>query len=654
MLYSIYFDVAALALLMFLIFSAAYREMIFGLANRIFLLILILGFVSTALDVVLAVPTIPKLISLTLANVHYSVMAAILPSITMLIMTQARMRRIFTVPAQLAFVGPYLLFLLAVWVINPILEWDYAVEGKYLFGGFLGWSLIITAFVYLIYSACIMFKYSKNIEKNILINMIAILPTVGVALWLEWLARDVALFAFIFSINALVYTESVRRPEATVDIETGLNKLDVFMREMKLTLLSRQKATAFIIKIENYNRLRSNLSTEGTIRLSRAIADGMRDTLRVTGRFIETYYLEQGMFAFTLTEGRRDKLEFLIRNAEKCVFAKLEKVQRLSVVPSFYTCIVDFPEDIGDYHSIMPFLRAFEEIVPRAGKIFRLSELKNKGDAGLYMNIGSILQRAIARGEISVYFTPIFSEPRQCIAAAEAECMLMDQRYGSIDPKLCLVTAEATGCAEKLMDIVFDNVCRFIASASFKEAKLEFVTVKLSVKCLADQYACDNFLRQVKKYGIKPENIVFEITETAAEDDWNEVLAQVRLLRFSGFGIALNDYGQSNSNIKRLLAFPLTHVKIDGALMRSAEREVPLSSSDGTNFLSPWEVIMNSTVEMMEKLRLRIIADGVDDAQSVLHASEMGCEYMQGLNFGYPMAQNAFFRKLEENSQETD
>ena len=648
MLYNIFYDVAAFVIFALLIFSAVYREMIYGLANRVFLGILNLALVSTLLDALLALKNMPELIAYTLNNIHLTVMAAMLPTYVLLVMAQARLRERMNPSMQAFFCAPYAVFVITVWLINPLLQWSYESVDRHFMGGILGGVLFAMAMLYLIMAVYVLIQNYKNVEKNAFFNIILAIPLIFLSIWVERIFPDHALMAFVFAINAMIYAESVQRPEAVLDIETGLSKLDVFMREMKITLLSRQKVSVFILKIENYNRLAAMMGTEVAMKLKRTIADGMRDTLKATGGLIDIYYLDYGMFAFTLSESRREKLEFLIDNSEKCIYDRLEKVQRLTSAPAFYTCVLNLPEDIGDYHAIMPFLRAFEEILPRAGKVYRMSELKERGNAGLYMNIGNILQRALSKNEVSVYFTPIYSEAKHRIAGAEAENMLIDPRYGAISPRLCMITAENTGCADKLMQVTFDGVCRFIASASFKEAGLEFVTMKLSVKSLMDQYLCDSLLRQIKRYGIEPENIVFEITETAEVEDWNELLAQVQLLRFSGFGISLNDYGQSNSNIKRLLAFPLTHIKIDGGLMRSVEREVPLSSSDGTNFLSPWEVIMHSTVDMMCQLRLRVIADGVDDVQSVLHATEMGCEYMQGTNFGVPMAPNAFFRKIEE------
>lgn len=655
MLSDLAYDFAALAVDIQIIIAVTSRRMTTGFHNRAFLSILCVNIATAILSIALNLVQGSALSQFVLENLLITVQQAIMPLFAIFIIGITERREAFKTHLKWLFSLPYILLLIMVWIINPINGALYTLLiGTFTIGP---WNavLVMPYLIYLGISTFYLVKYRNSVEDRVLFSMTFLVPVVAIFSIIQQLHPGINLQCFILACVCLFYNITIQRPETIIDVESGLNRLSVFMSVMKRALLGRRRITLHLLKIEHYNQLNSSLTVDFQLTLLRTIAEAMREAIHECGcsREVELFYLNKGLFAFCIRESYRDVVEHLAETSDEMINAAIEENPKLTITPSFYRCIVNVPEDISEYQAITPFINGFEEIIPKPGKLYRLSDFKGRESVGIYMNIGSILERALQHDEIAVYFNPIYSNRKRRIVGAEADISIRDTRYGVMNAETIATAAERLDMVERLTMAVFDKVCRFIAGASFNETGMEFVTMKLSIQVLKNQYICEQLVNRAQRYGVKPSQIILELAETCDSEDWNEEVAQTRLLRFRGFGLALNDYGQQSSNIKRLTEFPLTYVKIDPELVRSAEYEAPLFTSENDIFvLTSSEVILQSTFDMMSNLNLNIIADGVDDEQSVLHMEQMGCEFMMGHHFGHQMPPGTFYKHIEKFNSE--
>jgi EAL domain-containing protein (putative c-di-GMP-specific phosphodiesterase class I) len=128
--------------------------------------------------------------------------------------------------------------------------------------------------------------------------------------------------------------------------------------------------------------------------------------------------------------------------------------------------------------------------------------------------------------------------------------------------------------------------------------------------------------------GMPPGDLVLEMTETAMFHDVRSTTAKLESLRARGVRIAIDDFGTGWSSLSYLRRFPVDILKIAREFVSSAD---PAAADD------PW-AIAHAIVALGRSLRMRIIAEGVEEPVQHQRLLELGCEYGQGYLFQRPGA----------------
>lgn len=110
-----------------------------------------------------------------------------------------------------------------------------------------------------------------------------------------------------------------------------------------------------------------------------------------------------------------------------------------------------------------------------------------------------------------------------------------------------------------------------------------------------------------------------------------------------GVGIAMDDFGTGYSSLSYLRSYPFDTLKID----RSFVNDITIDPAD--------RELVNATIAMAHGLGLRVIAEGVETEEQLLHLAEHGCEMAQGYLFSQPVSAKKITRMLErQNQSKTD
>jgi EAL domain-containing protein (putative c-di-GMP-specific phosphodiesterase class I) len=130
--------------------------------------------------------------------------------------------------------------------------------------------------------------------------------------------------------------------------------------------------------------------------------------------------------------------------------------------------------------------------------------------------------------------------------------------------------------------------------------------------------------------------VTLEITETAAATHLGKVLENLSRLRMRGFGLAIDDYGTGYSSMQQLVRIPFTELKIDQTFVRNAPDQ-PSSRA-----------MLESSLEMVGKLGIAAVAEGVESRAEMRLLTELGCPLAQGYYIARPMAGPDFLRWMIE------
>ena len=129
---------------------------------------------------------------------------------------------------------------------------------------------------------------------------------------------------------------------------------------------------------------------------------------------------------------------------------------------------------------------------------------------------------------------------------------------------------------------------------------------------------------ELDKTSLSPEQVCFEVTETAAIANLGAAANMIKELKKLGFKFALDDFGQGLSSYAYLNNLPVDYLKIDGEFVRNINTD-PVSFE-----------IVSSVHKISHLLGMETIAEYVEDESIVETLKDIGIDYVQGFQFGLP------------------
>jgi EAL domain-containing protein (putative c-di-GMP-specific phosphodiesterase class I) len=148
--------------------------------------------------------------------------------------------------------------------------------------------------------------------------------------------------------------------------------------------------------------------------------------------------------------------------------------------------------------------------------------------------------------------------------------------------------------------------------------------INLSVRSLVQPTLIDAIERQILSGACAPEDLVFEITETAAVGNIQHARAFAERLARLGCGLALDDFGAGFGSFYYLKHLPFDHLKIDGEFVR-ALADNPID-----------KLVIEAVVRIAQGLGKRTIAEFVEDERTLDLLRASGVDYAQGFGLGRP------------------
>jgi EAL domain-containing protein (putative c-di-GMP-specific phosphodiesterase class I) len=236
-----------------------------------------------------------------------------------------------------------------------------------------------------------------------------------------------------------------------------------------------------------------------------------------------------------------------------------------------------------------------------------------------------------------VHYQPIIDLDQGRVRGAEGLVRWQHPEHGLIPPGAFVQTVEQTGLIGPLTRHVLE---RSIAECAAwrKDGRDLSVAVNLSVRNLLDHDLPKEIERLLSTYGLPPEALQLEITESMIMSDPERALATVTRLSGLGARLSVDDFGTGYSSLANLRKMPINELKID----RSFVSPMLQNESD--------LIIVRSTINLGHDLGLNVIAEGVEDGHTLDELAVLGCDLAQGYHVSKPMPADAFNDWLTETA----
>ncbi|HYI35782.1 MAG TPA: bifunctional diguanylate cyclase/phosphodiesterase [Thermoleophilaceae bacterium] len=240
------------------------------------------------------------------------------------------------------------------------------------------------------------------------------------------------------------------------------------------------------------------------------------------------------------------------------------------------------------------------------------------------------LRDAIDAGELTLEYQPKFNVADLSLIGVEALVRWQHPTRGKLPPDSFIPLAEHTGLIRPLTLEVLRKAAR--QWAKWHDAGLELtVAVNLSVANLLDNQLVEDVARIIAEEHMPPDRLILEITESTVMSDPERTVAMLERLADMKIQLSIDDYGTGHSSLAYLRRLPVHELKIDRSFVQH------LSTDDGD------AQIVYSTIDLAHSLGLRVVAEGVEDADSLELLQAHHCDRVQGFHLGRPVAPGAIF-----------
>jgi diguanylate cyclase (GGDEF)-like protein len=260
------------------------------------------------------------------------------------------------------------------------------------------------------------------------------------------------------------------------------------------------------------------------------------------------------------------------------------------------------------------------------------------------LGIMTDLRRAIESNSLQLVYQPKVAIATRRVSGVEALVRWTHPSLGQVPPAEFVPLAEQTGGSRQLTEWVLRAAIRQMAEWRRNDLALD-VAVNLSAGDIVDMGLGDAILRLLAEFRVAATSLVLEITEGAMMRDPITAARNMELLRVAGVRFAIDDFGTGYSSLTQLRKLPVDELKIDRSFISRAHVDADDAS------------IVSSTIELGHNLGLKVVAEGVEVAETLLMLRKLGCDYAQGFLISKPMAADevvAYVREADQVVEDSD
>jgi diguanylate cyclase (GGDEF)-like protein len=252
---------------------------------------------------------------------------------------------------------------------------------------------------------------------------------------------------------------------------------------------------------------------------------------------------------------------------------------------------------------------------------FRFFETEMDAEAQERRRMEIDLHDALAKGELELYFQPLFALQEGKVTAFEALMRWNHPTRGQVSPVQFIPLAEDTGLIIPIGEWALHEACRIAATWP------DNIRIAVNISPVQFRSPALNriILQALAMSGIAPNRLELEITESFFIDNIEQTLASLHSLRALGVRVALDDFGTGYSSLSYLRSFPFDKIKIDRSFIMDL-----LSHSGAT-------AIIKSITTLAEALGMETTAEGVENIDQLDILRAQGCSQIQGFYFSKPL-----------------
>ncbi|WP_189836515.1 sensor domain-containing protein, partial [Sulfurirhabdus autotrophica] len=242
------------------------------------------------------------------------------------------------------------------------------------------------------------------------------------------------------------------------------------------------------------------------------------------------------------------------------------------------------------------------------------------------MTLESKLRLALRQGKLELRYQPQMEIQTGNIIGMEALLRWHDSEFGWVEPCKIIALAEDRGLIEQIFEWVLHTACSQIQLWQKSGLSLVPVAVNVSPIQLNQSGFAQIIINALKETELDPGSLELEITESAVMHNPEFIIEVLSQLKGMGVQLSVDDFGTGFSSLSYLARLPIHKLKIAEPFVRDV-----ITSNEAATIIS-------AIVSLSKKLKLRVIAEGVETAAQLAFLRESGCDEIQGYYLSHPLS----------------
>ncbi|MCF6354147.1 MAG: EAL domain-containing protein [Candidatus Polarisedimenticolaceae bacterium] len=430
---------------------------------------------------------------------------------------------------------------------------------------------------------------------------------------------------------------------------TGLPNRELFKEHLAqaITIARRQgwRVAALFMDLDEFKRINDILGHSAgdqlLVTVGKRLLQSIRESDRVTHGAISSDGHQAARFGgdeFTVVLAIAHEADDVAKVAQRIKNALALPVllgeQEVFVTASIGIAL--YPDDGETVDTLLKNADAAMYEAKRAGKNrYRFYTQSMNAHALRRLTMESKLHKALENDEFWLSYQPQIDAKSGEIVGMEALLRWDNPELGTVSPFEFISIVENNGLIVEIGEWVLKTACaqaQAWQNAGFPRLRLG---VNLSPRQLQKNRLVSMVKETLRSTGFSAQYLELELTENLLMRHLDETIEMLDMLCDMGITLSVDDFGTGYSSLNYLKRFPLTTLKID----RSFVNGIPGDADD--------MAITKAIIAMAHSLKLRVIAEGVEDEQQLAYLCEQGCDEFQGFFFYKPLSAQEFTHVLE-------
>jgi diguanylate cyclase (GGDEF)-like protein len=232
---------------------------------------------------------------------------------------------------------------------------------------------------------------------------------------------------------------------------------------------------------------------------------------------------------------------------------------------------------------------------------------------------------ALSSNQFLLFYQPQYDLRTNKMVGTEALIRWRDGSGNFMPPSVFIPIAEEHGLIQMIGRWVYEEVAKHAKIWFEKTGQRLNISVNVSALELSDEQFADTFIEIINRYGLDPEQVAVEITESLLIVAKDKAISHLECLKEKGIKVHLDDFGAGYSSLNYMITLPLDVVKIDRQFI--IDMIIDKRYEDMVRFI----------IDISHCYGLQVIAEGVETEAQLEKLKSMNCDMIQGYHYAKPM-----------------